>query len=370
MIALALVLLQEPRADPALPALLRASEDAHARAAFATLGAGERKEYLEYLELEIERASLFQHELVRFVLRGDARKPAAFPEDVPPTWYDPHKHAPEQPIARRALAADAPALLEARREMLAAPAEGALRSAWSYDYGRREVVRRPDWDDAARVFANALAGHPPGLDQAQALVERALDDGSQQRALGAFGHLYTDRSGNAFPGITLYDAWASGAEIEMPDVDTLGLYHELKDDWRTYRAPVTAQEPLYATLGALFRDASRHRALRHALALVYLEGKPELGLYEGMRENLHLAWEKAHSTPSELAPTLPAVAAREAWVDGLIREGREQPEAWASAELRRDTLARASEVVRAIALAGLHEFGAYKKLEAPPAEKH
>ncbi len=360
MIALALLLVQTPAPVRAAPT--RADEDARAKAAFQALSAGERKEFLEYLELELRQAGLFQNELVRFVLREDARAPAAFPEAAAPTWYDPATHAPAQPIARHALAADDPALLEARRELLAAEPPRAIVSAFRYDYGRREVVRLPGWDDAERILSNALAGYAPLHDLAEALVEKALDDGAQQKTLAAFAHTYTDRSGRAFPGITLYDAWSSGAEIEMPDVDTLGLLHELRDDWTTYRAPVPEPQHarLYKSLGDLFRDASRQRGLRHALALCYLEG----------RLNLHLAWEKASSTPAKLAPTLPTPAGRETWIAALIEKGRSKTDAWQAAELRRDTLARAGELVRATVLAGLQEFGAYKKLESPPPKDH
>jgi len=366
----ALLLVQTPSASAVPAEVARANEDRRALAAFAALAPAERKEFLEYLALEIRAAGLFQDELVRFVLKQSGRAPADFPEAVEPSFFDPAKHAPAQPIARHALGASDPALENARREMLGVVPAHALACAFTYDYGRREVVRHAGWDDPARVVANALAGFEPGCDLAEALVEQALDDGAQQKPLAAFGHAYTDRTGNVYPGITLYDAWSSGAEIEMPDVDTLGLFHTLRDDWKSFVAPISNQEPLYEALGEIFRDASRHRALRHALALVYLEGQPALGTYDGMLVNLHLAWEKANSTPTELLPTLPASSAREPWIAALIAEGRDKPEAWAAAELRRDTLARAGAVVRSTLLEGLQAFGAYKKLEAPPAEKH
>jgi hypothetical protein len=42
-------------------------------------------------------------------------------------------------------------------------------------------------DEPQRIFENALRGHPPKLDLAEALVERMLDDGSQkQRATRPF----------------------------------------------------------------------------------------------------------------------------------------------------------------------------------------
>jgi hypothetical protein len=370
VIALALLLVQTPAPSRAAPT--RADEDARAKAAFQALSAGERKEFLEYLELELRQAGGFQNELVRFVLRADGRAPADIPAATDAGWYDPATHAPGQPIARHALAADDPALVAARRELLAGEPARALVAGFRYDYGRREVVRLAGWDDGQRVFANALAGYAPGLDLAQALVEKALDDGLQQKPLAAFAHTYTDRAGRAFTGITLLDAWSSGAELEMPDVDTLGILHELRDDWTSYKAPVPESQHarLYKVIGDAFRDASRHRGLRHALAIAYLEGQPDLGLYNGLLVNLHLVWEEAHSVPAELAPTLPSVARREKWMEKLVERGKSSVELWHAAELRRDTLAAAGDALRATLLAGLHEFGAYKKLESPEKQDH
>ena len=82
-----------------------------------------------------------------------------------------------------------------------------------------------------------------------------MDDGSMKSVMTAFSHAYADRQGNAFPGITLYDAWSSGAEMEMPDVECLGIVHDLLDDWKTWKAPVRKQESLYDAIGELFVKA-------------------------------------------------------------------------------------------------------------------
>ncbi|MBK7641859.1 MAG: hypothetical protein IPJ19_02225 [Planctomycetes bacterium] len=385
MLALALLVLQSPAAPAAAAPDDRAAEDRRALAAFAHLDASERKDFVDYLRLEIGQEGLFQGELVHFVLRSDARAPESFPEAHEPAFYDPAVHAPEQPTPRHPLAANDSRLREVREQFAGHGARRALDSAWSYDYARREVVRQRGWDDPARIVRNALAGYEPDYDRAEALVEAALDDGSQQKVFQAFGHAYTDRLGVVYTGVTLFDAWASGAEIEMPDVDTLGLYHDLRGDWSRFRAPVSNQGPLYEALGEYFREANRFRGLRHALALSYLAGRPELGTYAGMLENLHLAWEKARSTPLALVQTLPSTRTLEGagaapiaaprgptwqeYLDALVAEGREQPEEWAAAELRRDTLARAPDLVRTKVLEGLHAFGAYQKLERPPAPK-
>ena len=137
-----------------------------------------------------------------------------------------------------------------------------------YDYATREVRHTRDVKDPERIFKNGLAGCAPDLDLCAALVERMLDDGSQQKTLAAFAHAYTDRDGRVYPGVTLYDAWSSGVEIEMPDVDTLGIVHTLLDDWKTWKAPVDASQhdKLYAKIGELYRALHRLQGLRHALA--------------------------------------------------------------------------------------------------------
>ena len=352
------------------PAEDLAALEARAVRGYARLAEKEQKELLEYLDLELEQQHLFQRELVRFVLAQAGKAPEDFAPEKDPAWFDPAVHAPEQPIARKPLAPDDPRLATAREELLPALAAGEPRRAFRYDYGQRQVLRARSAADRARILANALRGCVPGFDLAEALVERELDDGAEEKALAAFGHAYTDRSGNVYTGITLFDAWSSGSEIEMPDVDTLGILHEVKNEWTRYRAPVSAQEPLYRELGEIFRPASRHRALRHAFAATFLCGAPELGSYAGLRENLHLAWEKARSTPSELAHTLPPSARWKEFVDALVEEGRAHPELWKAAELRRDTLVSDTRAVRATALAALEAFGALGKLESGPAKEH
>ena len=119
-------------------------------------------------------------------------------------------------------------------------------------------MRTGEFRSAQHVFELALAGYAPQADLAVALLEQALDRGEQQLALGAFGHAYTDREGRVFPGLTLYDAWSSGLEIEMPDVDNLGIVHAVTGQRGRWVAPVPASEhdELYALVGELYTDAT------------------------------------------------------------------------------------------------------------------
>jgi hypothetical protein len=198
--------------------------------------------------------------------------------------------------------------VKARERLLARHAPRALASAWRYDWASGRVVRTAPLEDPERTLQNVLAGLPPGLDLAEALVERALDDGAERTALAAFAHAYTDRDGHVYPGLTLYDAWSSGESIEMPDVDTLGGVHEVLDEWRRWKAPGPGSklDVLYDPVGERFVRARDHRALRTALARTYLQARPALrDGYEHLPDRLHALWAEADSGLAALTPTLP-----------------------------------------------------------------
>jgi hypothetical protein len=346
----------------------RDQENARARRAFDALSPGERDEVAEFFSAETERLGTFQLSLMRSVLKGQDKDSGLWPEFEPPPVFDPSVHAPGQVIPRQSLTADDPRVLALRNRE---PGPG-FDVVWTYDYATRELRHATNVKDAARIFANGLAGIPPGLDLCTALVERALDDGSQQKVLTAFGHAYTDRSGTVYTGITLYDAWASGAEIEMPDVDTLGIVHTVLDDWKTWVAPVSPaqHDDLYGKLGELFKAAHRHRGLRHALAQTYLVGSATLrDGYAPHLDGFHALWEKHRSTPAELVPTLPAATKWEKFLTDWSKRYRSDSKLARGGQTRRATLDSDAAAVRATLLGVLTEFGAYERIDggkSPP----
>jgi hypothetical protein len=235
-----------------------------------------------------------------------------------------------------------------RERFFARVPEPELDGIWVYDYGARELRRHGAPDELERIFENALAGFAPELDLATALVELQLDDGAQQKALAAFDHAYADRDGKVFAGISLYDAHCSGIEIEMPDVDTLGIVHDVLGDWKTWKAPVREQDSLYARIGELFQDARRHRGLRHALAQTYLVGAPSLrDGYGANLDALHALWESAASMPAELLPRLPDAKGWEAFLDGWLARCDAEPELLRAGVRRRAVLESDAAAVRA-----------------------
>jgi hypothetical protein len=283
--------------------------DEEVLAAWEKLDPDVQEEVVEWFRSEIIWLDTFQNKLLRFVLTDLERDPGTWPVVEPAPYYDPATHAPAQPIPRKALAPTSVKVEKKRAEFFFRVPERGLDSAWVYDYAARELRRTQRTDDPDRLFRNALRGFPPDLDLAEALVEMALDDGAEQKAAAAFAHAYTDRTGNVFTGLTLYDAWASASNMEMPDIDNLGVVHDLLDEWKKYVAPVPGhkQKPLYNTVGDLFQTINRHRGLRHAMAMTYLSGHPALrDGYGPNLERLHALWDKHESTPDKLLEDLPA----------------------------------------------------------------
>lgn len=339
---------QEPEPPPAAPAPERA--DSELRAAWKRLAPEKRREVLEWVRFELEFEGSFQQGLLRHALGSASRPPTDWPPAAPPPVYDPTVHAPAQPIARKPLPADGARARELRVRVFARVPARKLDSAWSYDYGSGELRRGERAGELDRRFENLLAGFPEDLDLAEALVELRLDDGAQRVALAAFGHAYADRGGAVFPGVTLYDAWCSGIQMEMPDVECLGLVHDILGDWKTWRAPVPAgrQRELYGRIEGLFQAAHRHRGLRHALARAYFVADPVLRDGYGPHvERFHALWDLFASDPARLAGELPAAADGPAWLEALVERLRAEPELLERGRVRRATLAADQRRVRA-----------------------
>lgn len=343
--------------------------DERARRAFEALSVEEQRDLLLWFAAECENLRTFQHTLIRYVLDAETRPVEGWPALAPAPIYDPKVHSPGQPIPRRPLAAGSSDAVAVRNLLLSAPGTRRLDSGWMVDYAQRTLVRLPHQDDPRRMFENALLGMSPDWDLAEALVELALDDGSLQKEFTAFAHAYTDRWGGVYPGVTLYDAYASLQTIEMPDVDTLGVLHDLVGEWDLYQAPVAAHqhEELYAKTGAIFKRLIRHRGLRTNLARTYLCGTAELrDGYGNNLDNFHALWESVSSDPATLAAQLPDDAGwrdyLQAWVDRCAAE----PELLMKGTLRHAQLAREELAVRATILRLLGEYGAYARIETLP----
>jgi hypothetical protein len=350
--------IEEPDEEP---------EEERIREAWSYLRPAEKRDVIEWLRVECEGLGTLQRGLIDFILNSQAEDPGFSPEDQPPPFYDPAEHAPGQ-AARKRVAEGHRLALKTRLQILGEPDPTRLRSAWRYDWGSRELRRDADLDQPDRIFENALVGHPPDLDLARELVLRQLDEGEQREALAALGHAYTDRNGKVFPGLTLYDAWNSGNTIEMPDVDNLGIIHDIDDQWRKWVSPVPASkhDALYERVGEIFLDANRYRALREALADCYLIGEPAPRAGYGVNySRFHALWEKHGSDPASLVKKLPDTRRWKRFLEKLIRDLARDEKLWQRGANRQAILATNGRAVRSTLLRILTEYGAFERRSLP-----
>lgn len=271
----------------------------------------DQRRLLERWRFEVNEACPRTAELVRRARALLGIDPGHLKEQRPPRWFDPKQHAPAQPIPRKvAKATDSgKRSFEKRIELRRPPRPERVRFA--YDFGLGEVRRAPESDSEQwmRLFDNGLLGRHPEWDLAEAAVAASLDDGSQRAALEAFGHCYTTRDGKVYPGVTLLDAWSSGREIEMPDVDVLGIVHTVLGDRTTWVAPIkdTQQKPLYARIGELFLPARRLASAVTNLSRAH--GAAEPVFVDGYQSHqalvFHALWAAAGDDPAEARQLLP-----------------------------------------------------------------
>lgn len=350
-------------ADPL--ALAQGRSDDDIRRAWRKLEEPEQKEALEWFEFEVRSSDHINGQLLRFALALDGTPEDEIPEAGETRVFDPEVHAPAQPIARSWLSPSSSKVKREQERLLGHRPPRRLRSIYQYDAGRRDVVRTGDPTDRDRVFENILMGFPPDLDLAEARVEAALDDGSLMKAYAAFGHAYTDRAGKVYPGITLYDAHDSSEVIEMPDVDTLGILHTIRDDWRSFKAPVPERhhKRLYGILGEEFVPLRQHRNIHRALARTYLSGEPVLeGGFEVQFDMLHTLWDTHGSDPGQLAEVLPKPEDWGEFLEKKHRSWQRDPDVAASGRVRREALVAGGLYWRTLFERILHDgFRAYDR---------
>lgn len=264
---------------PAAPQEENAPVEADLPGLIERLSATDRRRLLDYLRLDLSNGGPFQLQLIAHARGFFETDPGFLPDAPAPVWFDPVAHAPAQPIPRRLLAADSPKARALQTALERRNPPRRLISGYAYDWGSERIVRLPGWDDPRRELINAALGFTPDLDLAEAIALAELDDGRERRTLAVFEHSYTDRDGNVYPGVSLFTAWGSGLEIEMPDVDTLGILHSLFEKYpKAWKAPVPDREhkAFYAKLEQAYLPAKRHRALCEALARSYLSPASEL----------------------------------------------------------------------------------------------
>lgn len=278
---------------------------------YQRLDAGQRSDLVRRLERHCVRADLGPLQQIQAMQQGAAAYPAA--TAIP--YYDPRQLAPAA-APRQLVGPDAAAHRSATTGMAPFVCLPDLRRQVDYDWlGGKAVRRAGELGDDDR-FANLVHGLPPGSDHAVARVLAALDTEPTQRRLGDyFAHLYADRFGHAFAGITLFDAWHSGAVVEMPDTEVIAFARFVQ---RTTppTAPIPAnarRERLYRAMADGYQQHRDHRVLRLALAATFVAAEPGFAPeYANLLPRAHWLWQHVGRDPKALPQWLQRVGDRHA----------------------------------------------------------
>jgi len=301
--------------------------DEQIRAAWSYLLPDEQREVSQWFTAETEYLQTAQKRLINYIISGETRDRGTWPSPEPLSWFDPEVHAPNQPIKRKLLDEDSRKAKAVHQEIKGRMPQDPLVRAWDYDWTTGNLIQVGDETDPAAIFENGMMGLPPRTDLAEALLLRRLDDGSQRETLKAFHHIYTDRSGNAYPGVTLYDAWCSGRVLEMPDVDNLGLYHVLFDDWKSYKAPVpeSKHDKLYGKIGDVFLEAKHHRQLLEAITVNYIRGNAiPTNVYTPNALAFNALWQEYEGDPEAFAKELPKPDKWDKYMKDLVKKTKKK----------------------------------------------
>lgn len=210
-----------------------------------------------------------------------------------PVWFEPKEFAPVA-APRHLVATSADAHRAATAGMRGFEFLPDLHAAVVYDWGSGTIVAapRPPGDD--ELFANFVRGYPPAIDHAVARLCKALDDDPAMRRLADyFAHLYADRDGAVFAGVTLFDAWSSGRVVEMPDTDAIAFGRRVLQT-SAFTAPLPAdrrRDRLYEKVRVAFAAYREYRSLRCAAAAAFAIATPRIDkAYAPLVDRCHWLW--------------------------------------------------------------------------------
>lgn len=259
-------------------------------------------------------------------IQSSARGVAAYASPEPKTWFEPREFAPAA-AARHLVAAGSSTHRTATAGMAAFVCLPELHGVVHYDWGRAVAVHAGGEPGADQRLENYSHGLPPAADQALARTLATLDQDPRQHRLAAyFEHLYADRQGQVFAGVTLFDAWSAGSVVEMPDTDAIAFARQILGS-RAFVAPIPAdrrRDRLYEQVREAFAEHREYRTLRLALAATYVAAHPTLdATYVDLLPRCHWLWQECGEDPRRLAERLAGAKDRTtllAEVDASLRQ--------------------------------------------------
>jgi hypothetical protein len=260
-------------------------------ARYTKLDAERRSNVVRNLERRVQRESDETLQRIQAAERGKG----AYPVAAQPVWFDEGIFATGA-AARLLVDADTDIHRRMTRGMRPLEFLPDLNAAVWYDWRQGIAVRRATELTDDERFANYAHGYAPGTDHAVTQVLVALDKDPMQRRLGTyFGHLYADRNGSVFAGVSLFDAWRSGTTLEMPDTDAVA-YARLVLGTQSFVAPLPAnrrRDRLYDKMNEGFASHRDYRTLRLTIAAAFVAVTPRIdATYEPLVPRSHWLWQK------------------------------------------------------------------------------
>lgn len=260
-------------------------------ARYTKLDAEKRSNVVRNMERRLQRESDETLQRIQSAQQGKA----AYPVASQPVWFDEGIFATGA-AARSLVAADSETHRRMTRGMHPFEFLPDLIAGVYYDWRQGVAVRRPTELTDDERFANYAHGYTHGTDHAVAQVLANLDKDPLQRRLGTyFEHLYADRNGAVFAGVSLFDAWRAGATLEMPDTDVIA-YAQLVLGTQSFVAPLPdnrRRNRLYEKVNEGFSSHRDYRTLRLAIAASFVAATPKIDVtYEALVPRCHWLWQK------------------------------------------------------------------------------
>ncbi len=215
-----------------------------------------------------------------------------------------------------------------------------------WDFGSdRAVAMSPAIAPYGRLW-NALNGYAPDTDRIAAHLLAKFDFENKHDAIATyFGHAYCDLNGKVYAEITLYDAWASGSGMDMPDVDTIAFARTVLND-KSYVAPLPAdarRQRLYTAISDSFLAWFQYRVWIEGAAWLWLN--PDADIFreghEPMRRRLLHLFGQEGGDVARIARRLAGFGTRDRFIEEVDRAIAADPSP--DRTIARFTEARAAE---------------------------
>jgi|GEM_PF-2743469 len=285
--------------------ILASGEDQDLIDRFLQLNANRQRLFIDQIESKITERDLPLARLVQELLQHPEAPASPPPHPKGKTWFDENKYAPNLPIKRKVLSENSPLMTRGRNKFLKNKVWYDLRSDYRYHLGKNKIIqlkkdRLPE--DHLRQY---LLGYPPRSDLAREILLKILDTRSSwDKYADYFDHTYTDRIGKVYLGITIFDVWNSGQQLECPDVDVIPYAWEILGD-RSWKSPIPAgrrRTELYRTISVSFRDFRRYRLMLEGVASCFFASNPPVSPFvEPVNDEIHFLIARSNAEPRLVA---------------------------------------------------------------------